>query len=279
MRSLLLRVLLQDQHQCISSVQNASSTDDAEGTEQHVVNSGGGAALFEAKLAMALKSSKVEKKLCHASCQTDPVQIFPNDARVILLGKDLPSLFVKETDLQGTTHDHNYHSSDQSNQPNPTLIQDACITTAFSQGIKSKPPTFGQEIRSEPPTFGQEIRSEPPTFGLDIKSEPPTFGLEIKSEPPTFGQEIRSEPPTFGLDIKSEPPTFGLEINSEPLTFGLEIKSEPPSFGLEINSEPLTSGQEIKSEPLTHTIASLILQSSTASPLVETASEHNNQFG
>ncbi|XP_028291083.1 protein diaphanous homolog 1-like isoform X2 [Gouania willdenowi] len=248
----------------ISSVQNASSTDDAEGTEQHVINSGTDAALFKAraKLAMSLKSSKVEKKLCHASCQTDPVQILPNNARVILLGTDFPPLFVKAADLQGTTHNRNYQSSDQSTQPNPTLIQDTCITTAFSQGIKSKPPTFGQEIKSEPqtfgleikpepPTFGQETKPEPPTFGQEIKSEPPTFGIEIESEPPTFGLEIKSEPPTFGLDIKSEPPTFGLEIKSEPPTFGQEIKSEPPTFGLEIKPEPPTFGQEIKSEPPT----------------------------
>ncbi|XP_028291084.1 uncharacterized protein LOC114454663 isoform X3 [Gouania willdenowi] len=248
----------------ISSVQNASSTDDAEGTEQHVINSGTDAALFKAraKLAMSLKSSKVEKKLCHASCQTDPVQILPNNARVILLGTDFPPLFVKAADLQGTTHNRNYQSSDQSTQPNPTLIQDTCITTAFSQGIKSKPPTFGQEIKSEPqtfgleikpepPTFGQETKPEPPTFGQEIKSEPPTFGLEIKPEPPTFGQEIKSEPPTFGLEIKREPPTFGQEIESEPPTFGIEIESEPPTFGLEIKSEPPTFGLDIKSEPPT----------------------------
>ncbi|XP_028292134.1 uncharacterized protein LOC114455233 isoform X4 [Gouania willdenowi] len=175
---------------------------------------GGGTALFEtgAKMAMPLESSKVEKKLCHASCQTDPVQIFPNDARVILHVKDFPPLFLKVADLQGTTHSHNYHSLDQSTQPTPTLIQDTCITTAFSQVIKSKPPTFGLEIKSEPPTFGLEIKSEPPTFGLEIKSESPTFGREIRSEPPTFGREIRSEPPTFGREIRSEPPTFGQEI-------------------------------------------------------------------
>ncbi|XP_028291221.1 uncharacterized protein LOC114454733 isoform X3 [Gouania willdenowi] len=240
----------QHKKRCISSVQNASSTDDAEETEQHVINSGGGAALFEAraKLTMSLKSSTVEKKLCHASCQADPVQIFPNDARVILLGKDFPPLFVKAADLQGTTHYRNYHSSDQSTQPTPTLIQDTCITTAFSQGIKSKPPTFGQESRSEPPTFGQEIRSEPPTFGQEIRSEPPTFGQEIRSEPPTFGQEIRSEPPTFGQEIRSEPPTFGQEIRSEPPPFGPEMRSEPPPFGPEMRSEPPTFGPEIKSE-------------------------------
>ncbi|XP_028292415.1 uncharacterized protein LOC114455398 isoform X1 [Gouania willdenowi] len=236
-----------------------------------------------------------QPKLCHVSCQTDPVQIFPCGAKVVVLDQDFSA---KVADLQDIIHDHNYHSSDPSTQLNPTFSHGIkSEPRTFSQEIKSEPPTFGLEVTSEPRTFNQEIKSEPPTFGLEVTSKPPTFSQEIKSEPPTFGLEVSLEPPTFSQEIKSEPPTFGLEVTSEPPTFSQEIKSEPPTFGLEVSlelptfsqeikselpifglevtsepptfsqeikSEPPTFGQEIKLEPQTHTISSPIPHSFTA---------------